>query len=208
MVNSTLAVSHAESEAMGSTLASLEEDLFRSLRAERKMVSAYISFAGEKPMQSFTLPLQHGERVFGAVIGIQEGGGRLVSEDAFLEAVCAAIALNVAAEGIGKDTALSADLIDKERLGAVIQAAVTVNHEINNPLTAILGNVQLLLMKRDDLDKDLSDKLKTIEISALKIRDVTQRLLRVKSARSVPYTEGTTMLDLSGDNSEGDGESN
>lgn len=74
---------------------------------------------------------------------------------------------------------------------------MTVNHEINNPLTAILGNVQLLLMSRKDLDEDPVTKLKTIEISAMKIKDVTQRLLRLTSARSVDYTEGTSMLDLS-----------
>ena len=32
----------------------------------------------------------------------------------------------------------------------------------------------------------------------MKIKDVTQRLLRVSSARTVEYSEGTNMLDLSG----------
>ncbi|GAI44552.1 unnamed protein product, partial [marine sediment metagenome] len=135
--------------------------------------------------------------VFGAVIGIQEGERKLLSEDAFLEALSAGIALNAVAERLGQDTIISKDARRKERLEAVIETAVTVNHEINNPLTAILGNVQLLLLKRQDLDKDLSEKLKTIEASAMKIRDVTQRLLRLTSARSVEYTEGTSMLDLS-----------
>jgi len=81
----------------------------------------------------------------------------------------------------------------------VQETAVTVNHEINNPLTAILGNVQLLLMKRRELDDELAAKLQIIETSALKIRDVTQRLLKIRSARSVDYAEGTSMLDLSDD---------
>ena len=80
-----------------------------------------------------------------------------------------------------------------------MQTAVTVNHEINNPLTAILGNIQLLLMKRKDLDDELVSKLKTVEEAALKIKDVTQRLLRVTSARSIDYAEGTSMLDISDD---------
>ncbi|HUV31507.1 MAG TPA: histidine kinase dimerization/phospho-acceptor domain-containing protein [Acidobacteriota bacterium] len=187
----------AETEAARERLESLEGDLFRSLRQERKLLSAYMSFGGDSPLHAFTLPLYHQERVFGAVIGIHEGAAKLVSEDAFLEALSAAIALNVAARGVEKDTAVGRDVLDKERLGAIIETAVTVNHEINNPLTAILGNVQLLLLKRQDLDQELAAKLKTIEISALKIRDVTQRLLRLTSARSVPYAEGTSMLDLS-----------
>ena len=99
--------------------------------------------------------------------------------------------------GLPSMTALSKEQVAKERLGAVQETAVTVNHEINNPLTAILGNVQLLLMKRRELDDELANKLKIIETSALKIRDVTQRLLKIRAVRSVEYADGTAMLDLS-----------
>lgn len=196
-MDTTMSVAHAVDDDVRKTLSSLEEDLFRSLRQQRRMVSAYISFAGDRPLQSFTLPLVHDTRTFGAVIGIQHGEGRLVSEDEFLEALSAAIAINIAAEGMGKDTTIDKALIDREKLGAVVETAVTVNHEINNPLTAILGNVQLLLLKNENLDDELKAKLRTIEISAMKIRDVTQRLLKLTSVRSVPYADGTNMLDLS-----------
>ena len=93
-------------------------------------------------------------------------------------------------------------MINKERTAAVVETAVTVNHEINNPLTAILGNIQLLLLKHDNLDSGLRDKLKVVEESALKIRDVTQKLLRLTTPRSVHYSEGANMLDLSDDNEE------
>ena len=36
-------------------------------------------------------------------------------------------------------------LVEQERLAAVGEVAVTVNHEINNPLTVIIGNAELLL---------------------------------------------------------------
>ncbi len=194
-----LSVSHAESEVYAQRLSGIEKELFDGLRRERKLVSAYMSFDGEPVIQSFTLPLRHGRKVFGAVIGISEGEERLVTEDLFLEALSAAMSLNVLAREIGREKAISRELLDKERFGAVMETAVTVNHEINNPLTAILGNVQLLLMNRKDLDEELVAKLKTLEASALKIKDVTQRLLRLTSARSVDYTEGTSMLDLGDD---------
>ena len=92
--------------------------------------------------------------------------------------------------------------IEAERLGAIIETAVTVNHEINNPLTAILGNIQLLLMKKEDLDEETARKLRVVEQSALKIRDVTQRLLKITSAKSVTYVEGTSMLHLPEDESD------
>lgn len=195
----TVTVTHAESDLSRQRLVSLEEELFGSLRKDQNLVSAYMSFGGKTPYHSFTLPLQHGSKVFGAVIGLQEGKRTIISEDDFLEALSALLALTYAAEGIGKENVLAKETLDKERLSAIVETAVAVNHEVNNPLTAILGNVQLLLLKRDDLDKDLAAKLKTIEASALKIKDVTQRLMRITSPRSVEYSEGTKMLDLSSD---------
>jgi len=196
-----LAASHAATDSTRERLISLEEDLFRSLRQDQQVLSAYITFGGETLLHSFTQPLRYGDKVFGAIIGIQEGNRTLVSEDDFLEALSAVLSLSALADGIGKDDSPAGEEVEKVRLTAVTETAVTVNHEINNPLTAILGNVQLLLLKRDDLDDELSAKLKTIEASAMKIRDVTQRLLRLTTARSVPYAEGTSMLDLpEGDN--------
>jgi signal transduction histidine kinase len=192
----TLSVAWAGSDADEDRLAALEEDLLRDLRRKNDLLSAYMSFGGEAPCHSFTLPLRHGNTVFGAVIGLQQGERTLVDEDVFLEALCAAITLHVVAGG-GVES-MPRDRLDQERLTAIIETAVTVNHEVNNPLTAILGNVQLLLMKRDDLDPDIKRKLEVIEESASKIRDVTQKMLRLTSARSVDYIPGTSMIDLSG----------
>ncbi len=196
----SLSVTHAVDDAHRKTLLSLEKSLFATLRHERGLTSAYLSFGGDAPAQSFTLPLRHGKTIFGAVIGLQDSEHKLISEDYFLEAFSGAVALNVIADGLVKESGISKEMLDKERLSAIIELAVTVNHEINNPLTAILGNVQLLLLKRADLDPELQAKLKTIEVSAMRIRDVTQKLLRLTSVKSKEYAEGTSMLDL------GDGE--
>ncbi len=195
----TVTVNHAESDAARQRLVSLEQELFGNLRKDQNLVSAYMSFGGETPYHSFTLPLRHGSKIFGAVIGLREGERTIISEDDFLEAFSALLALNYAAEGIGKERVPAREVLDKERLSAIVETAVAVNHGVNNPLTAILGNIQLLLLKRNDLDKELVAKLKTIEASALKIKDVTQRLMRITSPRSVEYSEGTKMLDLSSD---------
>jgi signal transduction histidine kinase len=190
-----LNISTASSDEAGERLAFLEKSLFRNLRAESELVSAYMSFGGKQPCHSFTQPLRHGERIFGAVIGLQFGDRTLVSEDVFLETFSAALAVHAIVTG--GETVIPRDVLDKERLAAIVETAVTVNHEINNPLTAILGNVQLLLMKRQDLDGDLRTKLEAIEASAGRIKDVTQRLLKMTTPRSVDYAEGTSMIDIS-----------
>ncbi len=194
----TVTITHADTEQSRQRLAGLEESLFADLRKERRLLSAYLSFGGEPPYHSFTLPLRQGARIFGAVIGLQEGKKTIIAEDVFLETLSALLALVHAARGQAGGV-ISQELLDKERLSTILETAVTVNHEINNPLTAILGNVQLLMLKRDDLDDELKAKLKTIEASAMKIRDVTQRLMRMTSPKTVDYSDGTRMVDISDD---------
>lgn len=190
-----LQVTYAVDDAASTRLSELETSLFRRLRDEDDLVAAYITLGGSAPCHSFTLPLQYGKEIFGAVIGVQFGERTVVEEDLFLETLSATIALHSLVAGPMLEP--SGDRIEKERLGAILETAVTVNHEINNPLTAILGNVQLLLLKRDDLDDELRKKLEVVETAATKIKDVTQRLMNLTSARSVGYTDGTTMIDIS-----------
>ncbi len=194
-----LSVSFADSDHARDRLANLENELFDKMRRERRLASAFLSFSGEPAYHTFTLPLQMGTDSFGAVIGYQEGAQSIVSENDFLSTLTALLSLTYAARGEGKAAVPDSREIDKARLSAIIETAVTVNHEVNNPLTAILGNVQLLLMKRPDLDDDLKQKLRTMEQSAMKIRDVTQRLLKLTSARSVAYNGDTNMIDLGRD---------
>lgn len=49
-------------------------------------------------------------------------------------------------------------------------------HSINNPLTAILGETQLLLLTEDSLSDEQRSGLKTIESMAYRIRDLVSRL--------------------------------
>jgi len=193
----TLNVSYAHNDQAAERLKGLEDDLFGQLRRERDLLAAYMSFGGEMPSHSFTLPLRRGQNVFGAVLGFQEGERTIVSEDVFLDSLCASLAISILASGHNQIP--SQEFLDKKRLEAIVETAVTVNHEVNNPLTAILGNVQLLLMKRQEMDDDLRRKLEIIEQSAVKIKDVTQKLLRLTTARTVNYTENTNMIDISDD---------
>jgi len=195
----TLTVSFATEEVDKERLLTLEKDLYNSLRKDRKLSSAYMSFDGDVPMHSFTLPLRYRDQSFGAVIGLQEGDQSIISENVFLEALTALLALNYAAASQTKGITVPREALDQERLGGIVETAITVNHEVNNPLTAILGNTQLLLLKRDDLDDELKKKLKIIEESALKIKDITKRLMHITTPRSVEYTKGVNMLDLSAD---------
>jgi signal transduction histidine kinase len=53
-----------------------------------------------------------------------------------------------------------------------------IRHEINNPLTGVLGQAQLLL--REDLSERARKRVKTIEDLALRLRDVVAQLREVQ----------------------------
>lgn len=195
----TLSVDHASSESAGEQLKTMEQELFVTLRSRKKLTTAYLSFDTDPPCHSFTQPLRYRGKIFGAVIGLQEGPPRLIAESKFIEILAALFTLSFAVDRLAGSGSATQEMLSKERATAIVDVAVTVNHEINNPLTAILGNVQLLLLKHDGMDEDLKRKLKIVEDAALRIRDVTQKLLRLTSPKSVNYSGDTSMIDISDD---------
>ncbi len=88
--------------------------------------------------------------------------------------------------------------IKKERLAAIIETAIAVSHEVNNPLTAVLGNAQLLRLRTRDLPPDVEEKLKIIEEAAGRIQEVTAALMRITEPSTLEYTPGIKMLDIFG----------
>jgi signal transduction histidine kinase len=77
--------------------------------------------------------------------------------------------------------------ISDERLMVAKQLAVSINHEINNPLSVITGNIEYLLYKNKDLDERTKNRLKIIESEAHRIADINRRLLDIQTLVSEPY---------------------
>ncbi len=87
-------------------------------------------------------------------------------------------------------------LIEQERLAAITEAVATVNHEINNPLTPILGNAQLLLEGGKPLEPEVERRLRVIEANAWKIHEIVIKLSQITRTVRTHYYGEAKMLDL------------
>jgi len=76
------------------------------------------------------------------------------------------------------------DLVAKYRLKLEETADLVarIRHEINNPLTGVLGQAQLLL--REDLSERSRKRVQTIEDLAIRLRDIVAQLREVQRPSS------------------------
>jgi len=88
------------------------------------------------------------------------------------------------------------ELVRAQRLAALGQIGVTVRHEVNNPLTVVLGNADWLLQELTDLDGELLRALEAIRANALRIRDILKKLEDIKTDRVTEYVGGIKMIDI------------
>jgi GAF domain-containing protein len=89
-------------------------------------------------------------------------------------------------------------IIEMEKLKVLVQAAVSINHEINNPLTTIIGTIDLLLISRTDLDPVVRKKLSLMLGEANRIADITKKIRNIKRVVIGDYIDkaGDKMLDI------------
>ena len=85
---------------------------------------------------------------------------------------------------------------DSEKLAAIVETAIAVNHAINNPLVPILGNAQFLLQDKNISDENVRKRLRVIVKNALKIKEITHKLAHISHPVTVEYFKGTRMLDI------------
>ena len=74
---------------------------------------------------------------------------------------------------------LAALIADYEaKMDEVAELITRVRHEINNPLTGVLGQAQLLL--REELSERARKRAETIEELAIRLRDIVAQLREVQ----------------------------
>jgi DNA-binding response OmpR family regulator len=87
-------------------------------------------------------------------------------------------------------------LSNAQWMAGIGQTALAIQHEINNPLAALLSNVQLMLMD-DALPTDVRSLADDMLAQARRVANVVKRLSRLEEPKTVEYLAGEPMLDLS-----------
>jgi nitrogen-specific signal transduction histidine kinase len=84
-------------------------------------------------------------------------------------------------------------------LAGIGETTIAVEHEINNPLAALLGSISLLEMSDAlvRLDPEDRENVQVITQQARRIAAVVKRLSKLKNPKSVEYLRGSKMIDLS-----------
>ena len=107
--------------------------------------------------------------------------------------------LEIAARRIAQEEARRAaesELARARWLAGIGETTIALEHEINNPLSALLGHTELLLMD-GTLPDDQRDELETVRAQAASIADVVRRLAKLKDPRAMENRSGARMIDLS-----------
>ena len=98
------------------------------------------------------------------------------------------------ADGAARRAAES-DLRQARYLAGIGELSLALQHEINNPLAALLAHTALL--KAGVIEPDeLAATAETIEAQARRVAEVVKRIAAPEAARTVEYVEGRRMLDL------------
>lgn len=102
----------------------------------------------------------------------------------------------VSARDVTEQKRLRELLVKTERLAAIGEVGIAVRHEINNPLTTIIGNIELILDRYGDAPEEIRQRLTVVLENALRISNIVKRLREIKKEAPVEYIDGIKMTKL------------
>jgi CheY-like chemotaxis protein len=86
-------------------------------------------------------------------------------------------------------------LIEKEKVSAVVEMAGAASHELNQPLTAIMGNLQLVMSKLPEADP-LAKRIDKVLGQVDRMVDIVKKIGQITRYRTKEYAENVRIVDI------------
>ena len=80
-------------------------------------------------------------------------------------------------------------------LAGIGEMTIALQHEINNPLSALISHAELALLDAADRG-ERNEQVETILLQAQRIAEIVRRIGALRNPMSVEYLPGTSMIDL------------
>ena len=93
-----------------------------------------------------------------------------------------------------KDT--QAELMEKEKMAAILELAGAAAHEINQPLTVIIGNIDLLLSQKEVDEAMVRKTLEIVNRSARDMADIVKKMAKIRRYETDSYVGKVRILDI------------
>jgi signal transduction histidine kinase len=86
-------------------------------------------------------------------------------------------------------------LIEKEKEAAVVEMAGAASHELNQPLTAVMGNLQLVMARLPEADP-LALRLDKVMGQVERMVEIVKKIGRITRYRTKRYAENIKIVDI------------
>ncbi|MDY6823377.1 MAG: response regulator [Thermodesulfobacteriota bacterium] len=81
------------------------------------------------------------------------------------------------------------------KIQGVLEMAGAVCHELNQPLQAIMGHVQLAMLD-EEADSPIHETMQTIKYQVDRMAEITNKLMRITRYETREYLNGTKIVDI------------
>ncbi|MBN1476393.1 response regulator [Candidatus Sumerlaeota bacterium] len=96
------------------------------------------------------------------------------------------------------DVMVNLHRLHSERSRAVRELAGAASHQLSQPLTSLMGHLELLVAHIGRFSAEDAEHLRVAQAAAFEVSEVVRRLQRVEGDSTVPYISGTRIIDLDG----------
>jgi len=99
------------------------------------------------------------------------------------------VAVTIILKDVTQKTKMEAQLVQSAKLAALGEMAAGVAHELNSPMTVIIGTAQMLVRDLDEEQRDIGDALDDIINCGLRCKRIIQNLLTFSRQDQLPASE-------------------